>query len=133
MAPRRRGRWQLRRVLVRRDRVRPVSPPACRCRFIGRHDGWCDAPRDRNYNRPVRLPYPASHERLWRDDHLYDIVVVLSHNERPRQRFGWQRRLPPYCRPAAASRPPAASRCRLADMRRLLALCGPDTVLRIDL
>jgi L,D-peptidoglycan transpeptidase YkuD (ErfK/YbiS/YcfS/YnhG family) len=46
-------------------------------------DGWCDAPGDRRYNRPVRLPYKASHERMWRDDHLYDIVLDLSWNRRP--------------------------------------------------
>jgi L,D-peptidoglycan transpeptidase YkuD (ErfK/YbiS/YcfS/YnhG family) len=51
-------------------------------------DGWCDAPGDRNYNRPVRHPYPASAERLWREDELYDVVVVLGHNQRPRIRAG---------------------------------------------
>jgi L,D-peptidoglycan transpeptidase YkuD (ErfK/YbiS/YcfS/YnhG family) len=54
--------------------MRPIRPG----------DGWCDAPADRNYNRPVKLPYPASHERLWRDDALYDLVVVLGYNDRPR-------------------------------------------------
>lgn len=49
-------------------------------------DGWCDAPADRNYNRPVRHPYPASAEKLCRDDDLYDIVVVLDHNIVPRAR-----------------------------------------------
>lgn len=49
-------------------------------------DGWCDAPRDRNYNRPVRHPYPESAEHLWRDDGLYDIIVVLDQNTRPRIR-----------------------------------------------
>jgi L,D-peptidoglycan transpeptidase YkuD (ErfK/YbiS/YcfS/YnhG family) len=47
-------------------------------------DGWCDDPRDRRYNRPVRLPIRASFERMWRDDGLYDVVVVLDHNQRPR-------------------------------------------------
>jgi L,D-peptidoglycan transpeptidase YkuD (ErfK/YbiS/YcfS/YnhG family) len=55
-------------------------------RAIDRRDGWCDAPMDRNYNRRVRLPYPASAESLWRDDGLYDLVIVLSHNQRPRVR-----------------------------------------------
>jgi L,D-peptidoglycan transpeptidase YkuD (ErfK/YbiS/YcfS/YnhG family) len=50
--------------------------------------GWCDDPADRNYNRPVRRPYPASHEHLWRDDHLYDVVLVLDVNLRPRVRGG---------------------------------------------
>jgi L,D-peptidoglycan transpeptidase YkuD (ErfK/YbiS/YcfS/YnhG family) len=53
-----------------------------------RLDGWCDAPGDRNYNRPVRHPYPASAERLWREDELYDVLVVLGHNQRPRLRGG---------------------------------------------
>jgi L,D-peptidoglycan transpeptidase YkuD (ErfK/YbiS/YcfS/YnhG family) len=79
------GRWRLLGVLYRSDRGRcpstrlPVRPSAP-------DDGWCDAPGDRNYNRPVRHPYPASAERLWREDGLYDIVVVLSHNVRPRVR-----------------------------------------------
>lgn len=49
-------------------------------------DGWCDAPGDRNYNRPVRHPYLASAEQLWREDGLYDVLVVLDYNIRPRGR-----------------------------------------------
>ena len=48
--------------------------------------GWCDAPNDRNYNRKVTLPYAASAETLWRDDHLYDVIVVLDYNLMPRSR-----------------------------------------------
>ena len=79
------GRFTLLRVLYRPDRGRrpttglPVGA-------IRPSDGWCDAPADRNYNRDVRLPYPASAERLWRDDALYDIVIVISHNRCPRVR-----------------------------------------------
>jgi len=51
-------------------------------------DGWCDAPADRNYNRLVKHPYPASAERLWRTDRLYDVLIVLDYNERPRVRGG---------------------------------------------
>lgn len=43
-------------------------------------DGWCDAVFDRNYNRPVRLPYAASAERMLRDDRLYDVCIVLDWN-----------------------------------------------------
>nr|WP_245422304.1 L,D-transpeptidase family protein [Alsobacter soli] len=50
---------------------------------IRQGDGWCDAPGDRNYNRPVRLPYPASCESMTRPDGLYDIVVDLDWNRRP--------------------------------------------------
>jgi L,D-peptidoglycan transpeptidase YkuD (ErfK/YbiS/YcfS/YnhG family) len=79
------GRWRLMTVLYRADRG--LRPPArVPVRPIARNDGWCDAPADRNYNRPVRHPYPASAERLWREDGLYDVVVVLNHNARPRVR-----------------------------------------------
>ncbi len=73
------GRWQLLRVYYRPDRLlRPKTRlPVVALR---QSDGWCDAVGDRNYNRPVRLPYPGSHERLWRNDSLYDLIVVLDYN-----------------------------------------------------
>jgi L,D-peptidoglycan transpeptidase YkuD (ErfK/YbiS/YcfS/YnhG family) len=46
-------------------------------------DGWCDAPGDANYNRLVRLPYPASAEPLWRADEVYDLIVPLGYNDAP--------------------------------------------------
>lgn len=49
-------------------------------------DGWCDAPGSPNYNRPVRLPFGASHERLQRDDGIYDLVIVMDWNMRSRAR-----------------------------------------------
>lgn len=79
----------------------------------------------------MRLPYEASHERLWRDDHLYDLVVVLSHNERPRQRFLGSAVFLHIADPGG--KPTAGCvALSLANMRRLLALCGPDTVLRVN-
>lgn len=55
-------------------------------RYSRASDGWCDAPGDRNYNRPVRLPYGASCETLQRSDRLYDCVIVLDYNISPRLR-----------------------------------------------
>ncbi len=76
------GRWPIRRVLYRADRV-AAPETAFDCAAIGPDDGWCDDPADPAYNRPVRLPYAASHERMTRDDGLYDVVVVLGHNDDP--------------------------------------------------
>ena len=50
--------------------------------------GWCDAPSDANYNRPVLLPFRASHEKMLRGDPLYDVCIVLDWNIRPRRRNG---------------------------------------------
>jgi L,D-peptidoglycan transpeptidase YkuD (ErfK/YbiS/YcfS/YnhG family) len=76
------GRWPMRRLLYRADRLErprtrlPVSA-------IRPRDGWCDAPQDPRYNRPVDLPYPAGAEALCRDDHVYDLVVPLGYNDAP--------------------------------------------------
>ena len=55
-------------------------------RPIGADLGWCEVPGDRNYNRPVKIPYGASHERMKRDDRLYDACLVLDWNISPRRR-----------------------------------------------
>ncbi len=76
------GRFPLRRVLYRPDRLSapttllPVSA-------LSPDDGWCDDPADPQYNRPVRLPYAARHEVLWRSDALYDVIVVIGYNDAP--------------------------------------------------
>jgi L,D-peptidoglycan transpeptidase YkuD (ErfK/YbiS/YcfS/YnhG family) len=76
------GRWRLMSVLYRSDRMRRPST-RLPCRTLRPDDGWCDDPANRLYNRPVRLPYAGRHERLWREDGLYDVVVVLDYNLAP--------------------------------------------------
>ena len=82
------GTWHVIAVLYRPDRTARPRTGILPVRRIAQRDGWCDAEGDRNYNRPVHLPYPASAERMWREDGLYDIVVVLDHNQRPRVQGG---------------------------------------------
>jgi len=76
------GVWPIRRVLYRPDRGGPPET-ALPVEALKPEDGWCDAPEDRAYNRQVAHPYPASAERLWRDDHVYDLLVILGHNDDP--------------------------------------------------
>lgn len=123
------GVWPLRRVLWRADRLeRPRS--ALPTAPIAPDDGWCDAPADPAYNRPVRTPYPASHEALWREDGVYDVVVVLGHNDDP---------VVPGLGSAVflhVARPdwePTAGcvALPLPDLLRLLEDCGPGTALRV--
>ena len=76
------GRWPLRCVWYRADRltepqtVLPVRP-------IHETDGWCDDVSSPDYNRPVILPHVARHERLWRSDEVYDLLVELGYNDDP--------------------------------------------------
>ncbi len=77
------GAWPVRQAFYRADRMtRPRAGIALRP--LRQNDGWCETPGDRNYNRLVRRPYPSSAEAMWREDGLYDLVVVLGHNDRPR-------------------------------------------------
>jgi len=77
------GTWPLRQAVYRSDRlVRPKTGLVLRA--LAPSDGWCDASTDPNYNRAVAHPYPASAEHMWREDGLYDIVVVMGYNDAPR-------------------------------------------------
>jgi L,D-peptidoglycan transpeptidase YkuD (ErfK/YbiS/YcfS/YnhG family) len=78
-----RGRFRPLRVWWRADRgrrPRTLLP----VRRIDHADAWCEDPADRRYNRPIRLANGRSGDRLWRADHLYDLIVELDHNVRPR-------------------------------------------------
>ncbi len=79
------GLLPLRRVLYRADRL---APPACVVprEPLAPDDGWCDDPHHPDYNRHIRLPHPARHEHLWREDAVYDIIGVLGWNDAPVQR-----------------------------------------------
>ena len=76
------GRFRLLSVLYRPDRG-PRPQTAIPVTALTPDMGWCDDPADRAYNRPVKLPHPGRHERLWRDDHLYDLIVVVDFNMHP--------------------------------------------------
>lgn len=76
------GRFPLRRVYWRADRVAEPAT-ALPKQAIRPQDGWCDDPADPAYNQPVALPYPARHEKLWRDDGVYDLILVIGHNDDP--------------------------------------------------
>ena len=77
------GVWAIRRVFYRPDRDQKPTTKLPTMR-ITENMGWSDDPRDPdNYNRLISLPYFYSHEKLWRDDSLYDICVELGYNDSP--------------------------------------------------
>lgn len=123
-----RGRYSLRYVLYRADLQRPRT--ALETRAVRRTDGWCDSPSDRNYNRRIRLPYAASAERLWRDDGLYDVVVVIGYNDVPRIRH---RGSAIFMHIARSGFRPTEGCVALSarDLRRLLSLIPKDSHIRI--
>lgn len=77
------GRYPLRQVFYRADRLAVAPQTRLPCRPLTPADGWCDDPAHPDYNRLVTLPFVAGHERLWRDDAVYDVIAVLGHNDDP--------------------------------------------------
>lgn len=76
------GTFDLVKVLFRADRG-AAPGTSIDTASIAATDGWCDDPGHTDYNRAVTLPHPASCETMWRDDGLYDLVVVTNHNSDP--------------------------------------------------
>ena len=93
-------------------------------------DGWCDDPESALYNRRVVLPCRASHEKLWRADHLYDLVIILDYNIHPRRKNRGSAIFLHCARPDFAP----TSGCialRLDDLRRLLPRLSRKVLLTI--
>ena len=92
--------------------------------------GWCEVPNDRNYNRPVAIPYGASHERMLRDDRLYDACIVLDWNISPRRRGRGSAIFFHLARPGFTPTEGCVA-VTLATMRRLLPKLSRQSVLRV--
>jgi L,D-peptidoglycan transpeptidase YkuD (ErfK/YbiS/YcfS/YnhG family) len=124
------GRFRLRQLWWRADRAarpRTLLP----ARPITRFDAWCEDPADRRYNRAMRLAPGAPGDRLWRQDHLYDLVIELDHNARPRVAGRGSAVFVHVARPGMA---PTAGCIALAPqaLRRLLAALGKKTEIEIQ-
>ena len=120
-----RGRFRLRRLWWRADRAaRPRTQLPVR--RIRTEDGWCEDPRDLHYNRPVRLTADHPGDRLWRADRLYDFIIEIDHNTRPRIAGRGSAVFVHVARPGFA---PTAGCVALTTgaLRRLISRVGPRT------
>jgi L,D-peptidoglycan transpeptidase YkuD (ErfK/YbiS/YcfS/YnhG family) len=125
-----RGRFRLIRLWWRADRHRHPRTllPTHR---ITPDLAWCEDTTDRRYNRPFRRASRDGGDRLWRTDHLYDFVVEIDHNTRPRVAG---RGSAVFMHVARPNRSPTAGCVALAtnNLRRLLAVLGPKTRIAIQ-
>ena len=123
------GRFGLLGIFYRADRL---SPPLYAGGGVATRAsmGWCDDPVSALYNRFVTLPVRASHERLWRDDGLYDLVVALDFNLKPRARGGGSAIFFHLTERVGAPTAGCVALTR-ADMRRLLPRLARDAVMTI--
>lgn len=77
------GTFPLREVFYRFDKLGEHPQTTLPVKETKQDDGWCDAPEDEYYNQLVKLPHASSHEKMWRDDDLYDLVVAIGYNDQP--------------------------------------------------
>jgi L,D-peptidoglycan transpeptidase YkuD (ErfK/YbiS/YcfS/YnhG family) len=100
-------------------------------RAIGPDNAWCEDPKNRHYNRPVRLERGRGGDRLMRDDHLYDFIVEIDHNTRPRIA---NRGSAVFLHLARDNFAPTAGCVSMTEsaMLRLLARLGPRTKIVIE-
>jgi len=124
-----RGRFGLLRLWWRADRNRRPAT-MLPTRRIEPDLAWCEDARDRRYNRPFRRSAKEPGDRLWRDDHLYDLIIELDHNTCPRVT---RRGSAVFVHVARPERTPTAGCIALdaAALRRLLAGLGPKTRIAI--
>jgi L,D-peptidoglycan transpeptidase YkuD (ErfK/YbiS/YcfS/YnhG family) len=125
-----RGTFRLKRLWWRADRhARPASLlPA---RPIKPDDGWCEDPADRRYNKPVKLAPASKADRLMRADALYDFIVEIDHNTRPRIAG---RGSAVFIHVARQGFQPTAGcvALKIGALRRVLARLGPRTRIVVE-
>ncbi len=124
-----RGCFRLLRLWWRADRM-PRPRTRLPVRRIGADDGWCEDPQDRRYNRPVKLAPGSTADRLRRDDHLYDLVIELDHNTRPRIANRGSAVFIHIARPGFAPTAGCVA-LRANDLKRLLACLRRGTPIEI--
>jgi L,D-peptidoglycan transpeptidase YkuD (ErfK/YbiS/YcfS/YnhG family) len=76
------GIFKITKIYYRVDKIKSVKTNVKKIK-ITKNMGWCDDPNSRFYNRQVKLPSKFSHEKLYRNDDLYDLVAVLNYNTNP--------------------------------------------------
>ena len=76
------GTYKIINIFYRKDRIKKISS---KFKLIGitKKIGWCDDPRSDYYNQLIKLPTEYSHEKFFRKDNIYDLVLVLNYNMRP--------------------------------------------------
>ena len=75
------GQFKIKYILYRGDRVKISTK--LKKKVIKKNMGWCDDPKSKQYNKLVKLPYTYKHEKLYKKENIYDIILVLNYNMNP--------------------------------------------------
>ena len=77
-----RGVFKIIKLYYRADKIGKIKTQIRKIK-IKKKIGWCDDPRSVFYNKQIKLPNKFSHEKLYRNDNLYDLILVLNYNMNP--------------------------------------------------
>jgi L,D-peptidoglycan transpeptidase YkuD (ErfK/YbiS/YcfS/YnhG family) len=77
-----RGTYKIVKIYYRKDRIKNIVSKFTLFE-IKKNMGWCDDPKSKNYNKLISLPCNFSHEKLYRKDNIYDLILVLNYNFKP--------------------------------------------------
>jgi len=75
------GIFNIKYILYRKDRVKILTK--LKKKVIKNNMGWCDDPKSSHYNKIVKLPFAHKHEKLYKKENIYDIILVLNYNMKP--------------------------------------------------
>jgi len=73
------GTYKISKVYYRRDRIKKLFSKF-KLIEIKKNMAWCDDSKSKNYNKLIKLPSKFSHEKLFRKDEIYDLIIPLNYN-----------------------------------------------------
>ena len=76
------GTFEIVKIYYRSDRIKKIYSKI-KLFKINKKMGWCNDPTSKKYNQLIKLPSKYTHEKLYRQDNVYDLVVVLNYNTTP--------------------------------------------------
>ena len=76
------GKFPIRKIYYRKDRINKIESEI-ECISLSPSDAWCDDVNKKEYNTFIKIPFDGSYENLWREDELYDVIIVLGYNDNP--------------------------------------------------
>ena len=76
------GTFEIVKIYYRSDKIKKIYSKI-KLFKINKKMGWCNDPISKKYNQLIKLPSKYTHEKLYRQDNVYDLVVVLNYNRTP--------------------------------------------------
>ena len=76
------GIFRFTEIFYREDKISKLDFKI-KTNIIQKNYGWCDDPRHEMYNKLIKLPSIASAENLYRNDAIYDLLIVINYNMDP--------------------------------------------------